>query len=105
MVEVLLSSSCSVNQRAVYGRTAVHEAAQHGNLPLLLRLLEAGGQVDPHSNYDLTPLALATLAGHTDIISTLLERGEACSHMDRQVDRQTDRQRDTVDREVRQVEK
>ncbi|KAG7280553.1 hypothetical protein CRUP_028279 [Coryphaenoides rupestris] len=40
-------------------------------------LLEVGGQVDPRSNYDLTPLALATLAGHTDIISTLLERGLA----------------------------
>jgi len=90
----LLSGGCGVNQRAVYGRTAVHEAAQQGSLPLLLRLLEVGGQVDPRSNYDLTPLALATLAGHADIISTLLERGEEGRHTDRQTDRSTDRQRD-----------
>ena len=58
LVEVLLSGGCSVNQRGVYGRTAVHEAAQQGSLPTLLRLLEVGGQVDPRSNYDLTPLEI-----------------------------------------------
>ena len=78
-----------MNQRGMYGRTAMHEAAQQGSLPLLLRLMEAGGQVDPRSNYDLTPLALATLAGHTDLVSTLLERGERQTHTHRQTGRHT----------------
>ena len=88
-MDVLLSGGCSVNQRGMYGRTAMHEAAQQGSLPLLLRLLGVRGQVDPRSNYDLTPLALATLAGHTDLVSTLLERGETGRHTGRQTHRQT----------------
>ena len=37
-------------------------------------ILEAGGNVNQHSNQDATPILIASLAGHTDVVRLLLQQ-------------------------------
>lgn len=65
-----------MNQEGCYGRRPLHEASRLGKGALVTLLLEARAQLDPRSHYGLTPLALAAQGGHTEVVETLLKRGE-----------------------------
>ena len=58
------------------GMTALHLAARQGNQEAVDALLAAGGNVNVTSGGDhTTPLLIATINGHFDLASSLLERG------------------------------
>ena len=55
------------------GRTQLYVAAQDGNLAEVNRLLEAGADVNKVTNYELTPLFIASFIGkHLPVIERLL---------------------------------
>jgi ankyrin repeat protein len=56
-------------------RTAVHMAAQHGNLHMLDLLVGRGANVNPVDNHGWTPLDRALKWGHTDTVAFLRAHG------------------------------
>ena len=59
------------------GKTALHEAAQHGQLKAIKLLLDAGCRVDSLKRSDWSPLMLATSKDNLDVIRYLIEVGNA----------------------------
>lgn len=57
------------------GLKAIHFAATGSNTAILLRLLEAGGDINAQDNKGRTPLHHAIHCGNKDSVSLLLERG------------------------------
>ena len=49
-------------------------ASQKGNVATVKVLLEAGGNVNQHSNQDATPILIASLAGHTEVVRLLVQQ-------------------------------
>lgn len=59
-----------------YGDTALHVAAQRGEMAAVVALLDSGCPPDPRSRrYAHTPLMRAVMTGHCGIARELLERG------------------------------
>ena len=57
------------------GTTALHWAAHHGDLDLVHRLIDAGGDVSAFNRYGVAPAWLAAQNGHADVVETLLRAG------------------------------
>jgi ankyrin repeat protein len=57
------------------GTTALHWAAQRGDLAVVETLLRARARVEASTAYGVTPLALACLGGHTAVINALIAAG------------------------------
>ena len=57
------------------GRTALHWAAEQGHLLVTQALLYAGAYVESQTPRKNTPLMLAALHGHEEVVSVLLEAG------------------------------
>jgi len=77
-VRALLQDGADVNQPQGDGMTALHWAAELGDAPLALLLLEAGA--DPAATTRLggyTPLHLASRSGLAPVVEALLRRGAA----------------------------
>lgn len=58
------------------------EAAMYGHLECVLALLDAGMDVNAANDFGRTPIAVASDAGHEQVVSVLLERGAAVPDWD-----------------------
>ena len=74
-VRALLKQRVDVNAAEADGFTALHWAAQRGNLPLVDLLLASGADARTGTRYNVTPLYLATLNGNAAIMERLLNAG------------------------------
>lgn len=73
-LEMLLGRNADVFRKNWYG-TALHCAAESGELSTIRELLGTGLNVDIRNDYGRTSLHCATLSGHTSAMQFLLERG------------------------------
>ena len=74
-VRSLLDQGVSPRTAEIDGTTALHWAAHHDHPAIAGLLLEADAAVDATNRYGVTPLALASLNGSTEMIARLLEAG------------------------------
>jgi ankyrin repeat protein len=75
-VRSLLRQGADANAAQTDGLTALHWAALNDNQEIAELVLYAGGAVKPLTRVGgYTPLHLAARAGHTSIVTTLLEAG------------------------------
>ncbi|KAK4209227.1 ankyrin repeat-containing domain protein [Rhypophila decipiens] len=75
-VRVLISAGADVSFRAVYGRTALHLAAQLGNAEIAGLLVHEGkSDIESQDDSKITPLYLACLYGHHAVAKELLLLG------------------------------
>jgi len=73
-VEVLLANGAEVNARDYYGWTAILFAAKYGQSKEVSMLLKAGADVNiQKSGSGWTPLILATVENHVDVVQVLVE--------------------------------
>ena len=77
LVPLLLQHVSNVNLKSVRqnGKTALHFAAQHGDIETIVRLLEAGAYINILDDQENTPLHEACRNGHVDTAIYLLQRG------------------------------
>jgi uncharacterized protein len=75
MVRSLLAHGADVNARQEGGFTALHAAAQSGNLGLLDLLLDSGADINAAASDGKTPLAIARESNKTDAAARLEQRG------------------------------
>ena len=62
VIELMLESGFSVDDRNGFGEQPLHNAAYHGNTPVVRLLLEAGADVDGRDDrFESTPLAFMTV--------------------------------------------
>jgi uncharacterized protein len=66
-----IQSGHDINLKGVGGYTAVHAAAENNHVEVLQLLLENGADVSPQLESGETPLDLARLAGHDQVVSLL----------------------------------
>ena len=64
-----------INDRFVFGRTAVFLASENGHLDILQYLIEKGADVDVMDIWDTTPLWIASVLGRTQVVEYLLSLG------------------------------
>lgn len=57
--------------------TALHEAAEQGNLDVIQFLIDKGAEVNHCDDWNYTPLANAVIKGNSDAVRLLLENGAA----------------------------
>ncbi len=81
-VKSLLSQGANANARDVLsGVTALHLASARGDGTVVADLLQGGAQVDDFANNtETSPLGVAAIAGHADIVSLLASCGASLSH-------------------------
>ncbi|XP_078689136.1 uncharacterized protein LOC144920681 [Branchiostoma floridae x Branchiostoma belcheri] len=65
----------ATNPKDVATNGSLIDAARNGNVKLVLRLLEAGAEVDKTDKDGHTPLLLAANEGHGDVVQKLLKAG------------------------------
>ena len=73
LVPLVLVPLLAFNSSARAG--AIHDAARAGDLGSLQKLVVQGADVNERAVRDETPLMLATLAGHGEVVNYLLQRG------------------------------
>ena len=75
-VRLLLQRGADATRRVLpMDTTLAHNAAECGDVEMLLALLDAGCPVDHQDNHERTPLHCAASEGHVDCMQLLLERG------------------------------
>lgn len=76
IVELLLTLGASPKQRRRNRFTALHAAAMNGHTDVVLRLLQAGAEVNAQTEpQHYAPIHSAAFAGHVDTVRALLEHG------------------------------
>lgn len=75
-VRSLIAKKVDVNAPEPDGTTALHWAADRGDLVEVNLLLKAGANVKATNRYGATAFGLAAAKGHADVILRLLEAGE-----------------------------
>jgi ankyrin repeat protein len=76
----LSMGTSGINDLQPDGMTALHWAVHHENAEIVEVLLEAGRAADPQTQYYITPLRIACLAGHVEIARLLLQAGADPNH-------------------------
>ena len=76
-VEILLNAGASVYLQDSNGYTALHAAAQEGNLEIVELLLASGAQASVSGNDGVIPLDLALDGGHDDVCQLLITSMES----------------------------
>lgn len=79
IVRLLITSKADLNVCDKNGQTALHWAAENGDLPMTQLLLDAGANPD-RSCRTSTSLSTAVVLGHIDIVRLLLSKGAQLSH-------------------------
>ncbi len=75
-VRSLLEEGADVNASQGDGMTALHWAAEHGDVEMAMMLLDAGADLEMATRLgEHTPLHVASTAGHTLVVSALVEAG------------------------------
>jgi ankyrin repeat protein len=75
VIELLLEV-CAVNEIDEEGYTALHHAAEKGNLEIAKLISNAkGAKIERQSNLGFTPLCLAAMGGYEQIVSLLIKSG------------------------------
>ncbi|MFP3948572.1 MAG: ankyrin repeat domain-containing protein [Longimicrobiales bacterium] len=72
--EMLLARGADPNPAQAGGWRPLHQAASHGNLPLVKLLVGHGADVAPRSDDGRTPLSMAREAGNGAVVSFLEDR-------------------------------
>ena len=75
VAEVLTENGADVNVPSAGGSTALHRAAQNGQLSLVRLLLEHGARPDVADDEGVTPRQLARKENHTEVADLLQRRG------------------------------
>lgn len=81
-VEKLLARGADVNAVDNDGDTALHGAAQSGNVEIVRLLLDKGANPNAKNKVGGTPLMWAAVYGHTDAARSLLSKGADASLKD-----------------------
>jgi ankyrin repeat protein len=74
-VQALLEKRVDVNAAEPDGMTALHWAAQRGDVDITRLLIRGGADVDKTTRYGIRPLYLAASGGHVTVIEALVEAG------------------------------
>ena len=75
ILDMLVRSNYDLNRVNYQGDTAMHIAAQKGNLRQLETLIQSGADKDRLNNFKLCPLYLAILNDRYDCVDLLLDNG------------------------------
>ncbi|CAG7919092.1 unnamed protein product [Penicillium olsonii] len=78
----LLAQGANTNAKDKDGKTALANAAYHGQSDVVKLLLEQGIDADPVDGFNRTPLSWAAEMGHVEIIRLLLEKNVNLDTMD-----------------------
>ncbi|MEV4710344.1 ankyrin repeat domain-containing protein [Micromonospora sp. NPDC049374] len=84
---VTLALAGGVNPNAEVGRLrapVLVEAARGGRLDIIGLLVNAGASVGPVGHFNVTPLRVAMLEAHTDVVRHLIAHGALQCHRQRQ---------------------
>ncbi len=73
LVDMLLDSGAAVGATQTGGWTALHAAAQNGDLAMVQSLIAHGAQVEARADNQQTPHDLAMLKGHGEVAALLEE--------------------------------
>jgi ankyrin repeat protein len=74
-IRLLVEAGADVNSRIKSNATALHLAAQKGDLNILQYLIDKGGLVDAQTNQGRTPLFQAVANGHVEAVDLLARAG------------------------------
>jgi ankyrin repeat protein len=75
LVKVLIDAGGNVNQAdTTTGCSPLWQASQNGNVAIVKVLIEAGGDVNQHANNKATPIIIASLGGHPNVVRLLLQQ-------------------------------
>jgi ankyrin repeat protein len=75
VVRILIEEGAEVTAKDLYSYTALHLAADNGNMTVVKLLLENRADVDAKEEDNWTALHLAAQNGHEAVVELLLERG------------------------------
>ncbi|XP_055307908.1 uncharacterized protein LOC129572031 [Sitodiplosis mosellana] len=68
-------SGRNVNEKDIKGKTALHRAAETGNVKEAQKLIDQGAEVNIESNLKVTPLHYAANNGHKNVAELLIRKG------------------------------
>ena len=78
MTQLLLTAGANPRTTDSQGESPLHQAAVHGNLTAVRRLLDSGADTNA-AGRDTTPLGTAAAQGHVEVVTLLLSRGADAS--------------------------
>jgi len=85
ILKILIMCGSDLNKKSHENDTALHYAARHGHLSCIQLLLAQLPQIDIEATtiWGFTPLALAAMNGHPDVVLTLISAGANIMARDR----------------------
>ena len=97
MVDLLLEFGANINKQNSLGNTALYLAAENVNplervvplgqdttedLSLVQLLVDQGAEIDLGDNDGVTPIMIATIKGHTEVVRFLMQGGASLVERD-----------------------
>ncbi len=74
-IQTLLGLGININGQDLYGNTALHRAAENGEVDLCRLLLDKGADINARTERGNTPLHKTVVAGHAEVVQLLVARG------------------------------
>ncbi|EGZ22618.1 hypothetical protein PHYSODRAFT_489287 [Phytophthora sojae] len=75
MVEMLLERGAYVDRRLPDGATALYLASEYGQLEVARALVKNRANVNAENEEEVTPMAVATMNNHSQVVSLLRRHG------------------------------